>query len=526
MKRFGRIVVACVVAFLVAIGVVPVTAHAQTPAFEPLPSGPFVFPDTASHWSRSEVEAAAGLGLFSGYADGRFRPDQPITRAEFVKIVVAGFGFTDPGGVALDFTDAAAIEGSVFAPFIRAAVAAGLIGRADFSGGALDMDRPITRVEMARILARALHDEPLPAGGSQSQLSDVPAGELGTYVLDTLQRGIVNGYPDGTFGPNRTATRAEAAAMLLRAMRARAGLGPHAVAGSSAEVAFPVHQFVLAGIYGFADEPDGGAAVMSQWATPEAIAAFQKLLAELADGATRFATPYTSDQPTWVGRDAAFAQVDVTFFRLRSGKWEARRVGFEFFLRFRDNRWEITGMGITPNYGDHAWMATLSGKAPHLLLFRVEDPLLGTIYTVSTANPGAEGRIVGSHYSEFAATRSITLLTIDGVAWDQSDAANVVRPYLQQSYSARDGEFTIYIFDSSLNLLTARLLTKAELGGILWNSFYYHGNSLPIAVGEVRWNQLWRTQLLTELAKMPRDQVTDQLEALGQKINQLISERR
>lgn len=524
-QKTGRTLLAWLLACLLTAGAVPAVAHAQTP-FEWLPSGPFVFPDTASHWSRSEVEAAAGLGLFTGYADGRFRPDQPITRAEFIKIVAVGLGLTEPVDGPLGFADAAQIADSPFAPYVRAAAASGLIEPADFAGGRLDMNVPITRVEMARMLARGLRDEPMPAEAPVPQLTDIPAGELGDFVRDTVRRGVVSGYPDGTFGPDRTATRAEAAAMMLRAMRARAGLGPHAVAGSGAEVAFPVHQFVLAGIYGFADEPDGGAGVMAQWATPEAVAAFQRILMELADGATRFATPYTSDQPTWVGRDASFQQVDVTFYRLRNDVWEARRVGFEFYLRFVDNRWEIRGMGITPNYGSPSWQPMLTGQPPHLLLFRIEDPLLGVVYTVSTANRDADGKVVGAHFAEFAGARKIELLTIDGVPWGQSDSAKLVRPYLSQTYPAPIHDITMYIFDASLNLLTARSLKQRELAGLLWNGFYYHGSSLPIAVGGVKWNQLWRNDFITELARMPRDQVTAQLDSLSQKVYQLIKEGR
>jgi hypothetical protein len=45
------------------------------------------FTDIAGHWASSEILLAAQIGWVSGYADGTFRPNQPITRAEFMTIV-------------------------------------------------------------------------------------------------------------------------------------------------------------------------------------------------------------------------------------------------------------------------------------------------------------------------------------------------------------------------------------------------------------------------------------------------------
>ncbi|MGO5113849.1 InlB B-repeat-containing protein [Candidatus Avoscillospira sp. LCP25S3_F1] len=45
------------------------------------------FTDLANHWAREEIGCAASLGWILGYADGTFRPDQPITRAEAMSMV-------------------------------------------------------------------------------------------------------------------------------------------------------------------------------------------------------------------------------------------------------------------------------------------------------------------------------------------------------------------------------------------------------------------------------------------------------
>lgn len=42
------------------------------------------FKDLAGHWAKSDAAALAGSGAIEGYADGTFRPDKPVTRAEMV----------------------------------------------------------------------------------------------------------------------------------------------------------------------------------------------------------------------------------------------------------------------------------------------------------------------------------------------------------------------------------------------------------------------------------------------------------
>nr|WP_275942638.1 cadherin-like beta sandwich domain-containing protein [Paenibacillus alba] len=45
------------------------------------------FVDTKNHWAAGYIQAAKASGLMSGYEDGSFRPDQPLTRAEAVKVI-------------------------------------------------------------------------------------------------------------------------------------------------------------------------------------------------------------------------------------------------------------------------------------------------------------------------------------------------------------------------------------------------------------------------------------------------------
>jgi hypothetical protein len=84
-------------------------------------------------------------------------------------------------------------------------------------------DQPITRQEMAKIMARGAQFVRKEANEAKtsvftSKITDynsIPEA-YGPYVAQVYAKGIVTGYPDGSFGGNKQATRAEAATMVVR----------------------------------------------------------------------------------------------------------------------------------------------------------------------------------------------------------------------------------------------------------------------------------------------------------------------
>lgn len=80
-----------------------------------------------------------------------------------------------------------------------------------------DADRSVTRAEFAALVARALG---LASAGTNGVFSDVQGADwYADAVAAAAQAGILSGYEDGTFRPNREITREEMAAMLIRAMK-------------------------------------------------------------------------------------------------------------------------------------------------------------------------------------------------------------------------------------------------------------------------------------------------------------------
>ena len=47
---------------------------------------------SGEHWAKEAVEALADKGIISGFGDGSFKPDNNVTREEFVKMAVVAFG--------------------------------------------------------------------------------------------------------------------------------------------------------------------------------------------------------------------------------------------------------------------------------------------------------------------------------------------------------------------------------------------------------------------------------------------------
>ncbi len=58
------------------------------------------FNDIKNHWAKDTIEKWKDRGVISGYPDGTFRPDNPVTRAELAKILTLAFDLQDKGTLA------------------------------------------------------------------------------------------------------------------------------------------------------------------------------------------------------------------------------------------------------------------------------------------------------------------------------------------------------------------------------------------------------------------------------------------
>lgn len=207
------------------------------------------FTDIQEHWARGYIGQLAEVKVISGYPDGSFRPEGNISRSEFIKMLVVSSGLPLKPTANPSFTDV--LPDCWHYPYIETAVAAGVAVPGEYVGLAFEPDKPITRVETAMFLARSL------GLGEESTYTGFDDGyripnRFRGYVRAAKERGLVSGYPDGTFRPWNPITRAEASTILVRFMYEQGkGKGLVTVSydhqlPSVYENAFPIHQ-----AYGF-----------------------------------------------------------------------------------------------------------------------------------------------------------------------------------------------------------------------------------------------------------------------------------
>ena len=170
---------------------------------------PVAFTDLGTaEWARESIDTLSARGIVSGDGTGKFLPDQEVTRAEFVKMLLLALGIEVEAGDS--FSDVE--EGAWYGPYLATAKRAGIaMGREDGTFGALET---ITREDMAVMTVRAA-DYANVAFYSIREVSFTDESQIEPYCADAVnllaKAGILSGMPDGTFAPKSNLTRAQSA---------------------------------------------------------------------------------------------------------------------------------------------------------------------------------------------------------------------------------------------------------------------------------------------------------------------------
>ncbi len=172
-------------------------------------------------WAETAVVALAKMGVLSGRGDGRFYPNDTVTREEFVKIIVTAFTSIDEMATA-SFEDVAEDRWSY--PYIATANKMGLVtgvSKTEFNPAGT-----ITREDMAVIAHRVMKLCGIEDG--VYALHFVDADSISDYAKESVNqlagKKIINGMGEGMFVPKGTVTRAQAAKVVYELLVLNGGV--------------------------------------------------------------------------------------------------------------------------------------------------------------------------------------------------------------------------------------------------------------------------------------------------------------
>lgn len=173
------------------------------------------------HWAYPYVMNLVERGIFKGYGEGIFGPDINISRQEIAVALVRSMKL-EPDVAAAANAHTGFVDDTEIAPWARGyvniAVSEGLF--TGYDDGTFLPNKTISRQELIAVLMRM-------AGGEVSikEMSYTDADDIGLwakpYVSTASELKIVGGYPDGSFKPLNDVTRAEAAKMVYNALEYR-----------------------------------------------------------------------------------------------------------------------------------------------------------------------------------------------------------------------------------------------------------------------------------------------------------------
>lgn len=171
-----------------------------------------------SHWAYDSINAMNEKGIIVGYDDNKFKPDNTVTYAEFIKMAVIADHEENVGVCS---------EGHWANNYYQEALDRGYFDRADISY--IQLDDQISRSDMALILSNIIGDKEVANYESLDKaLTDIKTTAKNEYhIKKVYTEGILSGYPDNTFKPEKTLSRAEAASVIYRLVDKTARVFPN-----------------------------------------------------------------------------------------------------------------------------------------------------------------------------------------------------------------------------------------------------------------------------------------------------------
>lgn len=186
--------------------------------------------DISGHYFETDMRILIGKGLLGGYGNGIYKPDNPVTRAEFASFIVRAL---DLGTMAAsEFSVAQVSESASFTdintddwyyPAILAASQNRIVG--GYPDGSFQPNTKISRQEMAAMIMRAIQSKGVISEAAPLNFTD--QANINPMFRDAVQRllflGVMSGKADASgniaFAPLNSTTRGETSAVINRMLK-------------------------------------------------------------------------------------------------------------------------------------------------------------------------------------------------------------------------------------------------------------------------------------------------------------------
>ncbi len=161
----------------------------------------------AKHWAQSSIDKWTGLGVVKGYEDGSFRPDKEVTRAEIAAMINRIFGFSQTSEQ--PFADVP--QDAWYSNTLSIAREAGYYN--GFPGNLAKGNTFVSRQDAVTLIVKAFY---LKSQGEQASAVYSDDDAIRPYAREAIAAlsPVLRGYPDGSFKPEKTISRAEVVKVL------------------------------------------------------------------------------------------------------------------------------------------------------------------------------------------------------------------------------------------------------------------------------------------------------------------------
>jgi len=188
------------------------------------------FTDVADDlWAKDVIQEAYRGEFLSGFPDNSFKPNDNVQRAQVIVSLVNGLGLSASDGTVLStYSDRAAIPDYAKDEVNTATKKEIVVSYPDTKQ--LDPTKDATRAEVAAMVYQALVDgnqvstvnsdyivSATPDDEQPKTFPDIQKHWAKPFIEGLLDKGLISGFGDGTFKPNDKMTRAQYAALLVKA---------------------------------------------------------------------------------------------------------------------------------------------------------------------------------------------------------------------------------------------------------------------------------------------------------------------